>query len=503
MADGGWRLFQTDFKGGANDHTQDARSMLTPAIKFSYWFGQLAEGLKNSVFSIFLLFYFNQVMGVSGTLCGLALMIATSIDAVTDPLMGSISDHWQSTRGRRHPFMFASALPLALSVYFLFNPMVTGETALFFWLLVFTVLTRLSMTLYHVPHLALGAELTQDFDERTSIAAFRMVFGASGWLLVAGLGFGYFFAASDAYPNGQLNPAAYPPFAAVIALGIFVSIVVTSYGTRSLIPHLPKAAPGPLRGVRDVFIETREAFSNQSFRYLVASFILISVPVGMSIALSLYLNTFYWQLSPGQVPLVLLAQFLSTLIGYALAPILGRFLDKKRTLIAGVLVWALATATPYLLSFAGIFPDLGSQGVLLLLITFAVIAGMGIAQLVVAINSMMADIADEHELTTGKRNEGIFFGAFAFMNKAATGIGSGFGGAVLDLIDWPTGEHIKTAADVSSDTLLSLAMIGGPTVALAFIPFYGFIRHYNLDRQRLGQIQMEIKALRSKPAPVG
>ena len=127
---------------------------------------------------------------------------------------------------------------------------------------------------------------------------------------------------------------------------------------------------------------------------------------------------------------------------------------------------------------------------------------MGIAQLVVAISSMMADIADEHELTTGKRNEGIFFGAFAFMNKAATGIGSGLGGAVLDLIDWPTGAHIKTAADVPSDTLLSLAMIGGPTVALAFIPFYGFIRHYNLDRHRLRQIQADIAQRRAQKTSV-
>ncbi len=495
-------LLDPIFNGGEREHTPGARVMLTPAIKFSYWFGQLAEGLKNSIFSIFLLFYFNQVLGVSGTLCGLALMIATSIDAVTDPVMGSVSDHWQSKGGRRHPFMYASALPLALSVYFLFNPMVTGETALFLWLLVFTVLTRLAMTLYHVPHLALGAELTRDFDERTSIAAFRMVFGASGWLVVAGLGFGYFFAASGQFPNGQLNPAAYPPFAAVIALGIFVSIMVTAFGTRSLIPHLPKALPGQTRGITDIFLETKEAFSNRSFRYLVASFILISVPVGMSIALSLYLNTFYWQLNPGQVPLVLLAQFLSTLVGYALAPSLGRFLEKKKALIAGVLVWALATAAPYLLSFAGLFPDLGTRGILALLITFALIAGMGIAQLVVAISSMMADIADEHELTTGKRNEGIFFGAFAFMNKAATGIGSGLGGAVLDLIDWPTGAHIKTAADVPSDTLLSLAMIGGPTVALAFIPFYGFIRHYNLDRHRLRQIQADIAQRRAQKTSV-
>ena len=78
------------------------------------------------------------------------------------------------------------------------------------------------------------------------------------------------------------------------------------------------------------------------------------------------------------------------------------------------------------------------------------------------------------------------------MNKAATGIGSGLGGAVLDLIDWPTGTAVKSAADVPSETLFALALAGGPVVALAFIPFYYFIRRYSLDRARLEEIQKAI-----------
>ena len=94
----------------------------------------------------------------------------------------------------------------------------TGEFGLFLWLTVFTVLTKLAMTLYHVPHMALGAEMSSDFDERTSIVAFRQVFGTLGWLVVAGLGFGVFFAATDAYPNGQLNADAYPPLTLILGV---------------------------------------------------------------------------------------------------------------------------------------------------------------------------------------------------------------------------------------------------------------------------------------------
>jgi GPH family glycoside/pentoside/hexuronide:cation symporter len=468
-------------------------------VKLAYWFGQLAEGLKNSAFSILLLFYFNQVLGVSASLCGLALFIATAIDAVTDPMMGTISDNWRSkTLGRRHPFMFASAAPLAICLYLLFVPMVEGEWSLFVWLTVFAVLTRISMTFYHVPHLALGAELTRDFDERTSIVAFRMVFGVMGWMIVA-IGFGVFFAATDEYPNGQLDPTNYPPFLLLLSIGIFISIIVTSWGTMPIIPHLPQPKTDKSQPLTQVFEDLLLAFQNRSFRWLVISFMATSVPVGIGGAFGLYVTTFYWELTPSQVPMVLMAGFVSTLLGYVLAPTIGRRFDKRPVLIWGVGIWALATLMPFLLRFTGIFPVPGSLSSLVVLVIFALIAGIGISQLVVAISSMMADIADEHDLNSGRRNEGVFFGAFAFCNKAAVGLGAGVGGVLLDFISWPTGENIKTAADIPPEVLTNLALLAGPLVASAFVPFYFCIQHYDIDRERHGEIRL---ALAARDSPV-
>ena len=388
--------------------------------------------------------------------------------------------------------MYASALPLAVCLWLLFNPMVQGEWALFAWLTVFAVLTRGAMTLYHVPHLALGAELTDDFDERTSIVAFRMVFGVSGWIIVA-VGFGAFFAATEAYPNGQLNPANYPPFIALLSVGIFISIIVTCWGTRSIVAYLPRQKGADGGQLTQIFKDLLASFGNRSFRFLVIAFITASVPVGIGGAFGLYVNTFYWELTPSQVPVVLLAQMLATLVGYVLAPAVGRRFDKKPVLIWGVATWAIATLAPFLLRFMGMFPAPGSAAALVGLIVFALIAGAGIAQLVVAISSMMADIADEHELVSGRRNEGVFFGAFAFCNKAAGGAGVAVGGVLLDLIAWPTGEGIKTAADIPAETLTHLAILAGPLVASAFIPFYWFIQHYNIDRERHAEIRNALR----------
>ncbi len=89
----------------------DDTKALSFGLKFWYGLGQLAEGVKNTAFSFFLVFYFNQVLGLSGTLSGTAIFIALVFDAVSDPVAGSLSDRLRSRWGRRHPFMYASAAP--------------------------------------------------------------------------------------------------------------------------------------------------------------------------------------------------------------------------------------------------------------------------------------------------------------------------------------------------------------------------------------------------------
>ena len=151
----------------------------------SFGIGQAAEGIKNNAFTLFLLFFYVQVHGLSASLAGAALFIALCFDAVSDPIAGYLSDSWRSRWGRRHPFMYASAIPLAIAFYFTFVPPDgLGQWGLFAWLTAFTVLTRLAMTLYHVPHIALGAEMSDDYEERTSIVGYRTAFGIIGSLLI-------------------------------------------------------------------------------------------------------------------------------------------------------------------------------------------------------------------------------------------------------------------------------------------------------------------------------
>ena len=139
------------------------------STKFAYGVGAIGESSVIWLFSTLAFFYYNQVIGLSGTLAGLAVLIATIFDAISDPLVGSISDNYKSRLGRRHPFMFAAPLPAMICIYFIFTPPSgLDQIAIFAWFAIFTILLRLSITLYTIPHLALGAELSDDYIERSN-----------------------------------------------------------------------------------------------------------------------------------------------------------------------------------------------------------------------------------------------------------------------------------------------------------------------------------------------
>jgi GPH family glycoside/pentoside/hexuronide:cation symporter len=206
-------------------------------------------------------------------------------------MMGSLSDSWRSRLGRRHPFNTFLPYRWVLASSF-FYPLVNSEYALFGWLLIFSIPTRLALTLYSVPHMALGGELTTDALEWMSLVAVRLVFNIVGMIAVYGLGLGFFFAASEAYPNGQLNAAAYPGFAGWFAFEIVVLVPGSTWGVHHVIPRLSVPDESQRQTTKQLFQEVIGALRNRSFRWLLIGWVVISAPIGVGASLALYLNTF-------------------------------------------------------------------------------------------------------------------------------------------------------------------------------------------------------------------
>lgn len=470
---------------------------LSVGTKLSYGFGQAAEGLKNGAFGVFLFFYYVQVLGLSGTYAGAAVGIALMFDAVTDPLAGSLSDNWRSKLGRRHPFMYASAVPLAITFYCLFSPPDISGFALFVWLLVFAVLTRGAMTLYHVPHIALGAELSTNFDERTTVVAYRQFFSTFGMLMAFAIGFGIFFRETPEYAHGQFRIEAYAPFAALLAVLMVVSILISAWGTRSRIPYLPKPV-GPeeqlsaMGNLKRMGVEIRQALGNRSFRWLFAGVLIVFMMVGVDGALNLHMNTYFWELSSSGNIVFFAAYPIGIMIGALFARRLNQLFDKKPSIVFGTAWWAACQIVPVVLRLLGWFPENGTPELVTTLVIVKFLQGMGVVQALVTFSSMVADIVDEHELATGKRQEGIFFASVSFSGKFTSGIGNVVGGIALDLIDWPRGIAVQTAADVSPDKIVWLGLIYGPIVAgFAVVSVWCYSKH-QLDRRRHAEIVREL-----------
>ncbi|MCB1685540.1 MAG: MFS transporter [Pseudomonadales bacterium] len=468
-------------------------------VKFAYGFGQTAEGIKNGAFGVFLFFYYNQVLALSGTYAGLAVGIALIFDAITDPLAGSVSDNWRSSRGRRHPFMYLAAAPLAVSFFFLFSPPEgLSQFGLFAWLLTFAVLTRAAMTLYHVPHIALGAELSTDFHERTTVVAFRQFFSTFGTLLAYVVGFALFFHESTEFPREQFRASAYAPFAFALGVLMVISIFVSALGTRSRIPFLPQPRGAAeqlnaLQIVARMFREIREALANRSFAWLFSGVLIVFMMVGVDSALNLHMNTFFWELSSGGNIAFFAAYPLGIMSGALIARKLNERFDKLPSVVFGTGWWALCQILPVVLRLLGWFPENGTDTLVITLVLVKFVQGAGVVQALITFGSMIADIVDEHELKTGRRQEGVFFASVSFSGKFTTGIGNVVGGIALDLISWPRGSHIQSAADVPAETIAWLGLIYGPIVAGFAVVCLWCYSNYRLDRHRHAEIMQALK----------
>ncbi len=455
---------------------------LEATTRFWYGFGQLAEGVKNHAFAAFLLFYYTQVLGLSGRMAGMALALALVFDAVSDPLAGVVSDRWRSSWGRRHPFMYASALPLGVAFYAVFAPPAgLDEWGLFLWLLVTAVATRAAMTLYHVPHMALGAELSTDYAERTRIVFARAFFGAVGALTAGAAALLGFMRPTPAYQNGQLNPEAYPAFAATFAVVMTLTILASALGTRGRVPWLPRPASRPDDGgtLRSLRRDVREALSIPSFRALFLGVTAVFVAFGLGNSLGLHLATYFWHVTTRELFVWGVGAGVGTLGGMVFWTRVAVRQDKQPTFKRGLVIFIGFAAVPLFAKAVGLWPAEASALYLPLYVGCGTIYSFGLAAATVTGGSMMADVTDQDELLHGRRREGIFFGAIAFAAKTSVGLGSFLAGQLVDGVGLAPGarpDEVAPAVGIQLGLATGVALLALVGLALVFFSGYRITR---------------------------
>lgn len=469
------------------------RTTLPFRTKFFYGLGEVGEGVKTAALETFLFFYYVQVIGLSGSLAGLALMAALLADAITDPMVGTWSDRTKTSLGRRHPFLYAAPIPLAICLYLLFSPPEGSQLFLSIWLMIFTIAARFAMTFYFIPHMALGAELTDNYKERIALGGYRTLFGYIGRISVLALAFGIFFVDRPGYPNGQFDPSAYSSLALAAGLIVIVSVFISALGTQK--PALfTRAMKRPVvTGHGAPFRTLSKAMRTPSFRAMFISLIIMYLYNGVQFALALHLNTYFWELPPQTIQFVLYANIAGYLVGIPLVLLLSGMLDKKAAYIVGVIGSVLFSSGPVIMRLCGIMPPNGEE-ILPYILSAAMFCSGFIGTIPVVLSSaMLADLSDEHDWKYGTRSEGLFFGVNAFCRKASLGLGGAVAGILIDILRFPTQALPGTVPDV---TLTRFGIVYAPVMLTVLFLGLTFMRSYNLSKQRHSEILKDINQRR-------
>ncbi len=476
------------------------RKLSLPTM-FAFGTGQISEGIKNQAFNVFVLFYYQQVIGIPGSLAGLALAIAMIFDAISDPLAGVLSDRLRSRWGRRHPFMFVSAFPLVACFIALFAPPDgMGDFGYFLWLTLFAVLVRGSLTFFYVPHLALGAEIAQDYHQRSTLFAFSTVFSITAMALVSIIGYRYFFPTTELYNPGTLNPDRYLPFAEFFAGLMFIAIMACCIGTRKEIPHMQlDRANNPL-SLESSLQDFKAIFGNRSFRLILAGMLMTTFAIAVEAVMSPFMGIHFWGLRTEQLGLISIGTLIGLWIGLPLAPKITARLDKRLALVipAVFVVFNANAALCLRLLDVSWFPDNDSPWIFWIYFLRYLLQGIFLPVILASFNSMFADISDEVELQTGVRREGVIYASRSFANKVTSAMGAFIGGIVLDVIAFPRGAALGT---VPADTVWWLGFMEGPATSLISLTGVMFYLRYEIDRRRHAEIIAGINARRRGEVP--
>jgi GPH family glycoside/pentoside/hexuronide:cation symporter len=479
---------------------QGKPSRLDMSTKLFYGFGSVAFGVKDNGFSYLLLLFYNQVVGLPAPLVGLAIFVALLWDAFLDPLVGQASDNFRSRWGRRHPFMYAAALPVALSYLAIWNPPHWSNNALFFYLVGAAIVIRTFVSFYEVPSSALAAELSSEYDDRTILLSYRFFFAWVGGLTLNLLAFAVLFTPDKTHPVGQLNPAGYSHYGMVGAATIFAAILISAAGTHRHIPTFrkpPRREIHPLQMAREMVA----TLSNRSFLSLMTAGIGTAMAAGLGASLNNYFNTFFWEFTAKQVSVLTAGVFASAFLALTFAPRLSRRFGKRNTAMSLMVLSVAVGIGPLLLRLAGLFPPNHSAALLGIIFCTSIIGtafGIGSSTLV---SSMIADVVEASELETGRRSEGLFFASAAFIGKSVSGFGIMGATLIIQLI------HLKPGAKpslVPPEVVHNLAVVYCPILiglyAFALLLLTGYKITRESHDETLAQLAAEAEELKHPPA---
>ncbi|HKO46475.1 MAG TPA: MFS transporter [Polyangiaceae bacterium] len=461
------------------DEPRADRTRLTRTTSFAYALGAIAFGVKESGLQLFLLLFYGQVLGLPEAWVATGIMLALVIDALIDPWVGQFSDGLSSRWGRRHPLLYAAAIPAGVAYALLWNPPSgLSPSALFGYFFSCLVLVRVLLSLIEIPGAALTAELTRDYHQRTALISQRTLFGWCAGLSLNTLTFSVLLADTPGASRGILRASGYHTYGVLGGALMAGSTLVAAWGTHHLIPHLKRPLLAVTRTAR--LLEIRAALRSPALCVMLLSSVFGAMAAGIVTGLDMYVGVFFWRLSSRQMATFPGVYLLGVVLAFVIVGPLSRKLGKRTAALSTGLAGLLVGPFPVLAALLGVFPARDSAAFFPLLLAFCGVSVWLRVMTGILCISMLTDVTEDHELRTHRRSEGLLTAGNTLIQKTMSGVGVLASGLILTVVHFPRNAQPGT---VDPALLRDLILYYVPLVAALGITSVLLLARYPIDRQ--------------------
>jgi len=431
----------------------------------AYGSGDFGFAMVSRFVDLFLLFFFTDIYGISAAQAGSIFLIARIWDAVIDPPLGFIADRTNTRWGRYRPYLLFGAVPLAIFNIMLFITPDFGATGKYFYALIMFLLYDVAFSATNLTYGSMTAVMTQNQEERTSLAASRMFFGMPAIVFISVLT----PIVVAHFPSKQIG---YPASVAIYSVLMVMLVWLVFFSVKE------RVEPGTREKyrLRELYILFRK---NTVLLHILCAIFLVGA--GMTVRLMMAKYYFDYNMhAPDLFRTFMIIIVPTMMIGALLSAVLNKKLSKKNLYNVGMVMYVVGDLGIYFSSYSAVTS----------IMAFAALAGLGTGVAFTLIWSLVADAVEFGEWKTGKRAEGMTYASYTFTYQLSNAAGGALGGFLLAAAGYVPHAIQTPAADHAIRAMFALvpAVTGILTIIIMF--------YYKLDKEAFAKIIAELEKRR-------
>lgn len=440
--------------------------------KVAYGLGDLGNNIAYGAVGFYFVFFLTDVAGISPLWAGYIFMVTRIWNAFSDLIMGKISDHTQTRFGRKRPFLLFGALPLGVCFALLWWAPFSGAV----WQIIYyTLIGILFYTLYSfvsIPYNALLPELSQDYDERTSISGYKMAFSFIGSLLSA---MGVTLIVDTIYPGKSMYRVSYPVMGVAMGIILVISILLSFAGTKERVES--KAAETKV----SIFKSLKSLVQLKEFRCVLGVFIFNMVSFDIVMALYIYFMRYALQISDDLSYIFMAIPLVAAVAVTPLWVSVSNKIGKQKAYVISAVYF--------------IFPLLAClflpAGNILAAVIDTVLIGVGISASQVLVFSILPDVVEIDESKNGIRREGVIYGATMFLYKISSAIIVAVVSAAMGWFGYAESSG-STAVQQSANAVFGIRLLMGCMPVVCLLLSVLFMKKLSFGKETFNSVKKSI-----------